>query len=178
MPEPCKSYSLKVAGIVAKGPNGIFECGSEESAFQGNIDITLFGNKNIGHGEKGIVATQGGSLLLQGKPGKAAIYKLAKTVWPGNEKSDEIVLNAAPNWQVGDKIVVAATGFDPNQTETFTIKDINGNTVGLDSKVNFMHWGQTKSYTNQRKHWVLDERAEVINLSRNITIQGDAGKSY
>ena len=68
-------------------------------------------------------------------------------------------------------IVLASTDFDPHQAERRTIAGISGNTITLDSKLDYMHYGKIT--------FGVDERGEVGVLSRNILIQAspDADKT-
>ncbi|HEX6962100.1 MAG TPA: hypothetical protein VF175_09555, partial [Lacipirellula sp.] len=72
------------------------------------------------------------------------------------------VLNAA-GWRAGDVIVLASTDFDAHQAERRTIASIRGNTITLDKKLDYMHFGKIT--------FNVDERGEVGMLSRNILIQ-------
>ncbi len=60
-------------------------------------------------------------------------------------------------------IVLASTDFDPHQAERRTIAAIRGNTITLDKKLDYMHFGKIT--------FDVDERGEVGMLSRNILIQ-------
>ncbi len=81
------------------------------------------------------------------------------------------MLNAA-RLAVGDEIVLASTDFDPRQAERRTIAAISGNTITLDKKLDYMHFGKIT--------FDVDERGEVGLLTRNIKIQAseDAAQSY
>src|SRR5579871_4840946 len=81
------------------------------------------------------------------------------------------VLNAA-GWRVGDEIVLASTDFDPRQAERRNIAAIRGNTITLDKKLDYMHFGKIT--------FDVDERGEVGLLTRNIKLQAsaDAEQSY
>src|SRR4026209_63946 len=63
-------------------------------------------------------------------------------------------------------IVLASTDFDPHQAERRTISAIRGNTITLDKKLDYMHFGKIT--------FDVDERGEVGMLSRNIKIQASA----
>jgi G8 domain len=80
------------------------------------------------------------------------------------------VLNAA-GWRVGDQIVLASTDFDPRQAERRHIAAIHanangGNTITLDKKLDYMHFGKIT--------FDVDERGEVGLLTRNIKLQASA----
>ena len=75
------------------------------------------------------------------------------------------VLNAA-GWRVGDEIVLASTDYDPRQAERRNIAAISGNTITLDKKLDYMHFGKIT--------FDVDERGEVGLLTRNIKLQASA----
>ena len=101
----------------------------------------------------------GGTLNLHGNRTNSWT-KLSKTAEAGSNSIE--VLNAA-GWRVGDVIVLASTDFDPHQAERRTIAAIRGNTITLDKKLDYMHFGKIT--------FDVDERGEVGMLSRNILIQ-------
>ena len=89
--------------------------------------------------------------------------KLASTANAGATSIE--VLNAA-GWRVGDEIVLASTDFDPRQAERRNIAAISGNTITLDKKLDYMHFGKIT--------FDVDERGEVGLLTRNIKLQASA----
>src|SRR5690606_35956004 len=78
----------------------------------------------------------------------------------------------ASGWKVGDEIVLASTDFEARQAEKRTITAIRGNTLTLDRKLDYMHFGKVT--------FDVDQRGEVGLLTRNIKIQAseDAEQSY
>src|SRR5437763_13758629 len=108
--------------------------------------------------DRGIML-MGGTLSLHGKRTNSWT-KLSRTADAGSNSID--VLNAT-GWRVGDMIVLASTDFDPHQAERRTIAAIRGNTITLDKKLDYMHFGKIT--------FDVDERGEVGMLSRNILIQ-------
>src|SRR6187399_1765424 len=111
--------------------------------------------------DRGIML-MGGTLNLHGDR-QNTWTKLAKTAEAGATSIE--VLNAA-GWRTGDEIVLASTDFDPHQAERRTIASIKGNTVTLDKKLDYMHFGKVT--------FDVDERGEVGMLSRNILIQASS----
>jgi cell migration-inducing and hyaluronan-binding protein len=111
--------------------------------------------------DRGIML-MGGTLNLHGNRTNSWT-KLSKTADAGSNSIE--VLNAA-GWRVGDEIVLASTDFDPRQAERRTISAIRGNTITLDKKLDFMHFGKIT--------FDVDERGEVGMLTRNIRIQASA----
>jgi G8 domain len=111
--------------------------------------------------DRGIML-MGGTLNLHGDR-QNTWTKLSKTAEAGSNSIE--VLNAA-GWRVGDEIVVASTDFNPRQAERRTISAIRGNTITLDNKLEFMHFGKIT--------FDVDERGEVGLLTRNIRLQASA----
>src|SRR5689334_7950676 len=151
--------------------HGELEVGTEAKPFTHKATITLTDNvKNeqmMGMGDRGIMLS-GGTLNLHGTRTNTWT-KLAKTADAGSTSIE--VLNAA-QWKAGDEIVLASTDFNPRQAERRTITAINGNTVTLDKKLDYMHFGKIT--------FDVDERGEVGLLTRNIKIQAspDAEQSF
>ena len=111
--------------------------------------------------DRGIML-MGGTLNLHGDRTNTWT-KLANTANAGSTSIQ--VLNAA-GWRAGDEIVLASTDFDPRQAERRTISAIRGNTITLDKKLDFMHFGKIT--------FDVDERGEVGMLTRNIKLQASA----
>src|SRR5271156_6048128 len=111
--------------------------------------------------DRGIML-MGGTLNLHG-PEKSTWTKLAKTAEAGSTSIE--VLNAA-DWRAGEEIVLASTDYDPRQAERRTISAVRGNTITLDKKLDYMHFGKIT--------FDVDERGEVGLLTRNIKIQASA----
>src|SRR6187402_494801 len=150
--------------------HGELEVGTEAKPFTHKATITLTDNvKNeqmMGMGDRGIMLS-GGTLNLHGDRTNTWT-KLAKTAEAGSNSIE--VLNAA-QWRVGDEIVLASTDYDPRQAERRTIAAVSGNTITLDKKLEYMHFGKIT--------FEVDERGEVGMLSRNIVVQAspDADKT-
>jgi hypothetical protein len=111
--------------------------------------------------DRGIML-MGGTLNLHGDRTNTWT-KLANTANAGSTSIQ--VLNAS-GWRVGDEIVLASTDFDPRQAERRTISAIRGNTITLDKKLDYMHFGKIT--------FDVDERGEVGLLTRNIRLQASA----
>src|SRR6202046_470613 len=149
---------------------GELEIGTEAQPHTHKVTITLTDNvpneEMAGMGDRGIMVL-GGTLNLHGDRTNSW-SKLAKTAEAG---SSSIQVVDAKGWRVGDQIVLASTDFDPHQAERRTISSIKGNTITLDKKLEYMHFG--------RITFGVDERGEVGMLTRNILIQAspDADKT-
>ena len=151
--------------------HGELEIGTEARPHTRKATITLTNNvkdEDIGgmggandRVDRGIML-MGGTLNLHGDR-KNTWTKLAQTAAAGSTSIQ--VLDAA-GWRVGDEIVLASTDFDPRQAERRTISAIRGNTITLDKKLDYMHFGKIT--------FDVDERGEVGLLTRNIRLQASA----
>src|SRR5689334_6987540 len=148
--------------------HGELEIGTEARPHTHMATITLTDNvkdedmSGVGgtsdRSDRGIMM-MGGTLNLHGNRTNSWT-KLSKTADAGSNSIE--VLNAA-GWRVGDEIVLASTDFDPRQAERRTIAAIKGNTITLDKKLDYMHFGKIT--------FDVDERGEVGMLTRNIRLQ-------
>jgi len=150
--------------------HGELEIGTEAKPHTHKATITLSDNvkgEDFGglggndRSDRGIML-MGGTLNLHGNRTNSWT-KLSKTAEAGSNSIE--VLNAA-GWGAGDMIVLASTDFDPHQAERRTISAIRGNTITLDKKLDYMHFGKIT--------FEVDERGEVGMLSRNIVIQASS----
>src|SRR6185295_11714867 len=148
--------------------HGELEIGTEAKPHTRKATITLTDNvkdediSGVGgttdRVERGIML-MGGTLNLHGVT-KNTWTKLLATAAAGSTSIQ--VLNAA-GWKVGEEIILASTDFDPRQAERRTISAISGNTITLDKKLDYMHFGKIT--------FDVDERGEVGLLTRNIRLQ-------
>src|SRR6187399_547450 len=145
--------------------HGELQVGTEAKPYQHKATITLTNNVKdeqlMGMGDRGIMLS-GGTLNLHGNRTNTWT-RLAKTAEAGSNSIE--VLNAA-EWRVGDEIVLASTDYDPRQAERRTIAAVSGNTITLDKKLDYMHFGKIT--------FDVDERGEVGLLTRNIKVQASA----
>ncbi len=163
-----KDLELTTEWIMVHGELAV---GTEAKPYTHKATITLTDNVHdeemAGMGDRGIMLS-GGTLNLHGDRTNTWT-KLASTAEAGSNSIQ--VLNAT-GWRVGDDIVLASTDFDDRQAERRTVSAIKGNTLTLDRKLDYMHFGKIT--------YDVDERGEVGLLSRNIKIQAsaDAEQSY
>ena len=146
--------------------HGELAIGTEASPYKHKATITLTDNvkgEDVmgGMGDRGIMLS-GGTLNLHGDRTNTWT-KLAKTAAAG---STSIEVLDGTSWKAGDEIVLASTDFNPRQAERRTIASINGNTITLDKKLDYMHFGKIT--------FGVDERGEVGLLTRNIKVQASA----
>jgi len=156
--------------------HGELEIGTEKAPHTRKATITFTNNvkdediSGVGgttdRVDRGILL-MGGTLNLHGDRTNSWT-KLSSTANAGATSIQ--VLNAA-GWRVGDEIVLASTDFDPRQAERRNIAAIHanangGNTITLDKKLDYMHFGKIT--------FDVDERGEVGLLTRNIKLQASA----
>jgi hypothetical protein len=184
--EQGKAISLSAQYILV---NGVLSAGSANLPHTGSIEITLTAKdktQNINAmGTRGIFVNDG-TLALYGKAPNTLYTSITDHINLGERKLN---VASAKDWKVGDKIIVSPTDyFGTSQTERFAISQMNGNTVSIDQPIATARWGRLQYVTSTGMSLVpeqgftpktagtpsiLDERAVVANLTRNIVIQGD-----
>ncbi len=178
---------------------GEFHIGSEAEPFTHQAVITLTGNdptENImGMGllTRGIMVMGGGTLELHGASPDVVWTKLDQHAEQGSISLD---LTEAVDWQIGDEIVIAPTDYygaanGDSITQKVSLIESTNFQLTIDEGLNAFRWGLLQYATNSgislsstdlvtppvadteitTTPLVLDERAEVGNLSRNIVIQ-------
>ena len=151
--------------------HGLLQIGSEENPFKNNATITLTGPQEDVNtmGGRFLVSMAGGQLEIHGQSAKKLSWaQISKSVATGD---NQMLLDRNPiGWKSGDKIAIAPSGFDAFETEELTITGISGRTVSFTPSLRFPHFGELQEYEGK----ILDERAEVGLLNRNIKIQGAA----
>ena len=176
---------LKAKTIIIKG---VFQCGTPRYPYKKKLIISLKHSDSIpapDHRYRGILVSPGGKLILHGNSAKSGWYKLTQTAYPGDNyieisNSKEFDDSKDPydyfdhKWQIGDKIVIGPTGYNPFEAEEFKITSVEGSRIYLDNKIKYQHWGELSEYRgSNNKKVIMDERAEVANLSRSILIRAD-----
>lgn len=149
--------------------HGTLQAGSESRRHARRATITLTGDGAadvMGMGDKVLGVMAGGRLELHGEA-RTGWTRLASTAGVG---ATELQLAASVPWRAGDRIVVAATDFDPLQAEELDVVEVSGSRVRVAQPLRFAHWGEMQTVAGTS----LDERAEVALLTRNITIRGDS----
>ncbi|EAR87205.2 IPT/TIG domain protein (macronuclear) [Tetrahymena thermophila SB210] len=178
--DPTKNVNIQANGIWLKGGLFIAEGSTPGSPYTYNLNIQLNGNQDqptqfvidplVDVGNKVILNT--GNFTLIGNPPSTTYTQLAASANPGDSSITVVSVNG---WSVEDIIAVAPTQLDATENEIFSIQQINGNVVTLNSTIQFYHYGAQSitlqetwgSYSQQ-----LDLRAQVLHLNRNIKIVG------
>ena len=145
---------------------GSLVAGSERTPFTHRLTITLTGTDPGGDVPTKMIAVYGGGVLELHGETRSAWTRLASTAQAG---MTELLLESAPTWRAGDRVVIASTSYEPNEAEVALVTAVSGSMVSLSQPLHFTHWGVTQSIAGT----TLDERAEVGLLSRNIVVRGD-----
>ena len=149
--------------------HGKLSVGSAAKPFTKKATLTftgISGENVMDMGTRGIL-NMNGTLELFGEGGRTPWTRLSATAAKG---AVQIQVDRAGGWKVGDRIALASTDYDFAQAEEFTLTAVSGNTLTLSAPLKYEHFGQAQSYGGK----ILESRAEVALLSRNITVQGDA----
>ena len=157
---------------------GRLEIGTENNPYKSKASITLHGSVRCTElpifGCKAL-GVRNGTLDIHGEYIPVTWTYLNRTVNPGE---DGIILKQPVTWKVGDRIVIASTGDSGsmNQNEERTIKSISndGITLVLNEPVTYKHISIEQTF---RKH-IVESRAEVGLLSRNIKFQGSKNNEF
>ena len=189
-----RDTALTSGWIVVRG--GMF-IGSASQPFRNKATITLTASDpsenaaGLGMGTRGILV-MGGRLELYGAAPSVPWTQIADNAAAG---AQTLTLKETVGWQPGDQLVIAPTDFydgdfiDTPQTEKLALASATGTTLRLSTPLARARWGKLQYVTDsgmsltpgtitlptntsgKRVPTVLDERAEVGNLTRNIIIQ-------
>jgi hypothetical protein len=167
--------------------HGTLTVGTEAEPFAQRAVITLAADdpaENVMNmGTRGLLV-MGGTLDLHGTPPVVAWTKLSDHLAAGADGMNTLDLTA---WEPGDELVIAPTGFlGAGETERVTLTQNIGTFLRFSPAVATARWGRTQHVLASGMSeapgtlvtppatptpLVLDERAEVGNLTRNIVIQ-------
>lgn len=155
------------------------EVGTEAHPYTSKLTITMhgdvsspalptYGNKNI--------AVRGGTLSMVGKERKVVWTLLEKTPENPNQITLQSQADNTFDWAVGEQIVIASTSYDKNQAEvriitavSYDALDASKPLLTLDRPLVYNHYANTETYGTD----VIDMRAEVGLLTRNVKFRGD-----
>jgi len=162
-----KPIQLHVAHILIKGKLII---GSDECRFDQKTVITLEDEKETplaGVGQKVIGVLEGGELHMFGKVYAPVWTRIAMTAIKG---SKTLHLIEPVEWQAGDTIVIAPTGYDPNEAEEHVIEQIGSDrkSITLKTALAYDHFAISPEQNDD-----FEERAEIGVLNRFIRIEGN-----
>ena len=149
--------------------NGLLQIGTQENPFKSQANITLTGPKEDINtmGGRFLISMDGGQLEFHGESAQKIPWgQLSKTIEAG---ATTLELDRDPTqWNIGDRLVIAPSGYDAFEAEEVTITAMEGRNISFTPSLNFSHYGELQEYEGK----IVDERAEVGLLNRNIKIQG------
>ena len=190
------------ANCIEVMPGGTLQIGSEIEPYDRRATITLTGPRGLHQAraednaldndgvQRAIRVMDGGSLKLFGATPELLRSKLSAHAYAG---ATTLVLTDPVDWQAGDKLAVSLTDFfGVGETEIVTLAaNSAGNVVNTTTGLQTFRWGLlqypvdlavsgsavslspgTFTPASASTPTVLDERAEVVNLTRRIVIQG------
>lgn len=176
--------------------HGTLQVGTEEVPYTHKAIITLTGNDTeediMGMGTRGIMV-MGGTLEMHGNPPTKVWTKINAHAEAG---ATSLTLMEPVDWQTGDEIAIAPTdyyeaGNGISISQKITLNSVSGTDLGLSEGLNAFRWGLLQYATNSGMSLdpvdlvtpslpdtgafhtpvILDQRASVGNLTRNILIQ-------
>jgi hypothetical protein len=185
-----QNLELSAASIML---HGTLRIGEVTKPFSKKATITLTetntATDNMGMGSRGILI-MGGTLELFGQKPSVAWTRIAD----GQDvqaNATTFNLEKLAGWKAGDQVILTPTEFYPTfawnddahalATERLEITAATGSSLSLKTGVKAFRWGKKQYVTASGLSItpntgitprVLDERAEVGNLTRNIVVQG------
>lgn len=184
-----QDLSLRASYIAI--PGGRLLIGSESAPFTHQARITLDGDDPtqsiMGMGTRGILLMGGGTLELFGAPPARPWTRLDAHGLAG---ASDLSLAEAVDWSPGDEIAVAPTDYyQVAETQRMTLASVSGSALTTQETLGAFRWGRLQYASASGMSLdpaaalsptgdlattptVLDERAEVGNLTRNIVIEG------
>ncbi|UPR00717.1 G8 domain-containing protein [Chloropicon primus] len=162
---------LSAGFVVAEGPGGLIEVGTSEVPAPEGSGVYLVdnGRSHGALGKRSFGSFQpGGSFHVHGRRLGRTWMLLSRPAYHGQTSLALDSDASSAGWRVGDRIVVAPTTSYPkfahdSSAEEFTITRIDGADVSIDRPIH-----QDRAGFPSRR-----VQAEVINLSRTVTITGD-----
>ena len=158
---------LRVGTVYVKGT---LAAGAADRPHLGSFTVTLLERSDDPDPElaKGIIVLPGGTLDLFGERRTSWLH-LGATAPKGAQR---LVLERASGWRAGDRIVIAPSGYEQDDTESRTIASVEGDgtTLVLDAPLAATHWGELQTIAGR----TLDERAEVGLITHNVVVRGDS----
>ena len=150
--------------------NGTLQVGTEKAPFMHKATITMYGSvRSIElpiFGSK-VIALRNGTLDMHGAPVGVTWTLLGVTA---NAGDTQITLKEPVIWSVGSQIVIATTGdyLSVGQSEVRRITSVSGNTLTLDSPLNYTHLSIKRTVYDTDVYI----QAEVGLLTRNVLFNG------
>jgi cell migration-inducing and hyaluronan-binding protein len=175
---------IRAEGVLVAGSGARFECGAESARFTGRLRVVLGGDRALdeahgGHGAHGghelgsraFVVLEGGTLSLFGDDARAGFVRLDADAAAG---ATELVLSEPVAYAPGDELALSTTSYRFEESESVVVATVRGTRVTLERPVAHAHIGRTLAYEDpDGDRYVVDERAYVADLTRNIVIEAE-----
>ena len=153
---------------------GNLTAGAINQTFPGKIYINITGDRNSPKllidnfldSSSNIIAVTGSMRLF----GNTTSFTWSKLAVSANIGDISITLIDNVDWKVGDKIVIGPTEMNHSGFETRIITSKSNNVITLDSPIQNFHYGDSDITYQSNFGNVLDMRAGVGLLTRNIQI--------
>ena len=166
---------LHTQGMFISG-GGRLQVGTEQAPYLPRTQIVLYGNvlstEIPVYGAKTLALRQG-SIDIHGKPLNVTWTRLGETAQAG---SSMVTLQDPVDWEVGGKIVIASTSFSQRENEELTITGIDESrtTLTVSPPLQYEHIAVTQTIAGR----IIDTRAEVGYLTRNIVVRGNRNEEW
>jgi hypothetical protein len=153
---------------------GTMEVGTEEFPYTSKVTITMHGTVYSPYlpiyGNK-VLAVRFGVLDMHGIERSPTWTLLETTVMPGE---NQVTLAEAVDWQPGEEVAIAATGYDGREGEKRTITAVDNSdpskpVLTFDEPLEHKHFAAIESFGGEE----IDMRAEIGLLTRNVRFRGD-----
>lgn len=176
-PDVAAPITVTATSITVSGPGALLECGTEAQRYDGAIRFLLRdtgavadGHVHGGGAPASIAVEAGGTLRMFGN--RAANFGWQRIAAEVRAGATAVALEQPVGWQVGDRLALGPTGFDFAEAEERTVAAVSadGRTVTVTEPFAHDHGAFTKEYVEGARRAVLDQRAEIANLTRNIVI--------
>ena len=175
--EEQENVELHSEHILVTG-GGTFQVGTESDPYTSRAQIVLYGHVLSTeiplYGAK-TLAVREGTLDLHGRPLSVTWTKLSNTTDAGDL---EIHLQecVTGDWEVGGKVVIAATGFSQRENEEREIAAIDdtGTVITLTEPLEYEHISVQQMIAGR----FVDMSAEVGYLTRNVVVRGNLNEEW
>lgn len=156
---------------------GLFEVGTEQFPYTSKLVITMHSNRSSPElpifGNK-VLAMYNGVLDLHGMPRYPTWTELDVTADIG---SNQLTLIREVDWKVGERIVIAPTGYFNTEAEERAIVAIDRSNpskpkITIDEPLEYKHYAGIQKFGTNGQDWI-EARAEVGLLTRNVLYRGD-----
>lgn len=155
--------------------------GSEAEPYEAEAKITLFGSRTDAQVKMSGTVEAGNKIIantnlveFHGKPRS----RMSRLKIPAYKDYSQVQVDTGLDWVAGDEVYFAPTNMQPYHHEYKQVKDYSASSglLTLTEPLEFYHFGADQSTAADYNG--LDMRGEVILLTRNIKVVGDASNDW